>query len=169
VPDPAAIAPLVIREAQAGDAEGLWRVLEPVVRDGATYPVEPDTDRGAIFAYWFAPDKTVFVAERAGEIVGTYYLKPNSTGPGAHVVNAGYMVRPDSRGTGIGKAMTSDSFERARRLDFHAMQFNLVVATNEAAIHLYRGLGMSEVGRLPQAFRHKDLGLVDAIVMYRLL
>jgi len=49
------------------------------------------------------------------------------------------------------------------------MQFNLVVATNEAALRLYRGFGMSEIGRLPQAFRHRDLGLVDAIIMYRLL
>jgi len=111
----------------------------------------------------------VFVAARAGEIVGTYYLKPNSTGPGAHVANAGYMVRADARGSGVGKAMTGDSFARARRFGYHAMQFNLVVVTNEAALRLYRGFGMSEIGRLPQAFRHKDLGLVDAIIMYRLL
>jgi len=160
---------LAIRPATGADAEALWRVLEPVIRAGATYPVEPDAPREAVLAYWFAPDKQVFVAERNGELLGTYYLKPNSTGPGAHVVNAGYMVRPDARGQGIGAAMARDSFVRAKQAGYHAMQYNLVVATNEAALRLYRTLGMGEVGRLTQAFRHKDLGLVDAVVMYRLL
>ena len=160
---------LAIRPTREGDADGLWRVLEPVIREGATYPVDPAATREAVFAYWFAADKTVLVAERDGDLLGTYYLKANSTGPGAHVVNAGYMVRPDMRGEGVGTAMTRDSFVRAKRAGYHAMQYNLVVATNEAALRLYRTLGMGEVGRLTQAFRHKDLGLVDAIVMYRLL
>lgn len=160
---------ITIREAEGTDGAALWRILEPVVREGASYPVAPDASREAVFAYWFASDKTVFVAEAAGEIAGTYYLKPNSTGPAAHVVNAGYMVRPDRRGQGIAAAMTRDSFARARSLGYLAMQYNLVVATNAAALHLYRRLGMVEVGRLPLAFRHKELGLVDAMVMYRLL
>ncbi len=158
-----------IRAARPADEEALWAILEPVIREGATYPVEPDAERAAIFAYWFAPEKSVFVAERAGEVVGTYYLRPNSTGPAAHVANAGYMVRPDARGAGIAAAMTQDSFARARALGYLAMQYNLVVATNARALSLYRRLGMEEVGRLPRAFRHRDLGLVDAFVMYRLL
>ena len=160
---------IAFREALARDTDGLWRILEPVIREGATYPVEPDASREQIFAYWFAPDKQVFVAERAGEIVGTYYLKPNSTGPAAHVANAGYMVHPQARGAGVAREMALDSFARAKRLGYLAMQYNLVVATNDAALHLYRRLGMEEVGRLAKAFRHKDRGLVDAVVMYRLL
>ncbi len=160
---------LTIRAAQDADRAALWRILEPVVREGASYPVSPDAPREAVFAYWFAPDKSVFVAEAAGEIVGTYYLKPNSTGPAAHVANAGYMVRPDRRGQGIAAAMTRDSFARARARGYLAMQYNLVVASNQAALRLYGRLGMVEVGRLPLAFRHLKLGLVDAVIMYRLL
>lgn len=159
----------VIRPAREADAEALWAILEPVIREGATYPVEPEAGREEVFAYWFAPGKRVFVAEQAGEILGTYTLKPNSTGPAAHVANAGYMVRPDARGRGLGEAMARDSFARARELGFAAMQFNLVVATNHGALALYRRLGMAEIGRLPYAFRHRDLGPVDAVVMYRLL
>ena len=160
---------LILREAQAGDEDALWAILEPVVREGATYPVECDADRVDIFAYWFAPDKQVFTAARAGEIVGSYYLKANSTGPAAHVANAGYMVRPDARGGGVARAMALDSFTRAKALGFLAMQFNLVVATNAGALALWRSVGMEEVGRLKLAFRHRELGLVDAVVMYRLL
>ena len=160
---------LTLRAAEESHADALWRILEPVIREGATCPVDPDAGREQIFAYWFAPDKPVFVAEQAGEVVGTYYLKPNSTGPAAHVANAGFMVRPDARAQGVGAAMARDSFARAKRLGYLAMQYNLVVATNEPALHLYRKLGMEEVGRLVKAFRHRDLGLVDALVMYRLL
>lgn len=152
-----------------GDDEALWAILEPVVREGLTYPVDPDAGREGCFAYWFAPDKTVYVAERNGEVLGTYYLKPNSTGPAAHVSNAGYMVRPDARGQGVAREMAEDSFDRAKWQGYLAMQFNLVVAANEAALHLWRSVGMKEVGRLERAFRLPSGDFADAIVMYRLL
>lgn len=158
-----------IRPATPADRDAIWTILEPVIREGATYPLDPGIGREEAFAYWFAPDKQVFVAEADGEVLSTYYLKPNSTGLADHVANAGYMTHPDARGRGVASAMALDSFERAKAAGFAAMQFNLVVATNEAAVHLWQKLGMEVVGRLPKAFRHKDLGPVDALVMYRLL
>lgn len=163
-------ADLAIRPAlRAADEAALWAILEPVVRDGTTYPVDPAASREEIFAYWFAPDKHVFVAERAGRVVGTYYIKPNSTGPAAHVANAGYMVLPEARRQGVARAMALDSFARARALGFRAMQFNLVIATNLASLHLWRAVGMEEVGRLSEAFRLPSGAYTDAVVMYRLL
>jgi ribosomal protein S18 acetylase RimI-like enzyme len=49
------------------------------------------------------------------------------------------------------------------------MQFNLVASSNTGAIKLYRDLGFQIVGRLPKAFDHARLGLIDALVMYRWL
>lgn len=49
------------------------------------------------------------------------------------------------------------------------MQFNFVVSTNRPAVALWRKLGFSIVGTLPRAFRHCELGLVDAYVMHRFL
>jgi RimJ/RimL family protein N-acetyltransferase len=57
----------------------------------------------------------------------------------------------------------------AKKEGYTAMQFNCVVSTNEASIALWKKLGFSVVGTLPQAFRHVRLGLVDAYVMYKLL
>ena len=47
------------------------------------------------------------------------------------------------------------------------MQFNYVVSINASAVELYRRLGFDVVGTLPEAFRHKQLGFVDAYVMCR--
>ena len=163
------MAEIAIRPAQADDGEGLWATLEPVIRDGLTYPVDPAASRAAVFAYWFAPDKRVFVAEQEGRIVGSYYLKPTSTGPASHVANAGYIVHPQARRMGVARAMALDSFARAREAGYRAMQFNLVVSTNLAAIRLWRSVGMEVVGTLTEAFRVPDGQYVDALVMYRLL
>lgn len=162
---------LVIREAlRPQDDDALWAILEPVVREGTTYPVDPAASREEIFAYWFAPDKQVFVAEDAsGRLVGTYYIKPNSTGPAAHVANAGYMALPEARGNGVARAMALDSFVRAKSAGFRAMQFNLVIASNAAALHLWSSVGMQEVGRLKEAFQLPSGDYVDALVMYRML
>lgn len=46
------------------------------------------------------------------------------------------------------------------------MQFNLVVSTNEAAVHLWQDLGFAIVGTIPEAFDHPEFGLVDAYVMH---
>jgi ribosomal protein S18 acetylase RimI-like enzyme len=160
---------LSIRPAEDADQDAIWAIMEPVIRAGATYPLAPYIGREEAFAYWFAPDKRVFVAEEGGEVLGTYYLKPNSTGLADHVANAGYMTHVEARGRGIASAMARDSFARAKAAGFRAMQFNLVIASNEQAVRLWQKLGLQVVGRLPQAFRHKRLGLVDALVMHRIL
>ena len=79
------------------------------------------------------------------------------------------MVSAGASGKGIGRAMCEHSLKEAREAGFKAMQFNMVVSTNEAAIALWKNLGFAIVGTLPKAFRHKRLGLVDAYVMHRFL
>src|SRR5690349_10099752 len=81
-----------IRLATDADRSAIWRILEPTIRAGETYPCPRDMTEAAAFAYWFAPANTVFVAEENNEVVGTYYMKPNSTAGGAHVANCGYMT-----------------------------------------------------------------------------
>ncbi|QDT10812.1 hypothetical protein K239x_28030 [Planctomycetes bacterium K23_9] len=52
---------------------------------------------------------------------------------------------------------------------FKAMQYNLVISTNERAVNLWQHHGFEIVGTLPKAFRHTKLGYVDAYVMYKWL
>lgn len=160
---------IAIRPASTDDAIAIWQILEPVIRAGETYALPRDMSREAALAYWFAADNQVFVAESEGQIVGTYILRPNQKGGGAHVANCGYMTAAGHEGKGIARAMCLHSLDHARNQGFRAMQFNFVVSTNTRAVKLWQSCGFQIVGRLPGAFRHPQLGDVDALVMYQTL
>ncbi len=158
-----------IRAATPDDWAGIWEVFKDIVEKGETYPYPPGTTEKEAKALWIDLPQATYVALESGSVVGTYYLKPNQPGLGSHVCNAGYMVHPEGRGRGLGREICAHSLDEARRLGFKAMQFNLVVSTNERAIRLWRDMGFETVGTLPKAFDHASQGLVDALVMYRWL
>ena len=156
-----------IRPANEDGADAIWRILEPIIRAGETYALPRGMSRRDALAYWFSCDHEIFVAQDGGEIVGTYYLRPNQQGGGAHVANCAYMTAPSVSGRGVGRAMAVHSLDHAKARGFRAMQFNFVVASNERAVRLWQELGFGIAGRLPGAFAHPTLGFVDALVMYR--
>ena len=116
--------PLAIRPAEARDDDAIWRILEPTFRAGETYPIPRDVTRANALAYWRTPGHAVFIAEDAHEIGGTYYLRANTLGGGAHVANCGYIVAPEAARRGIARAMCDDFWrERASAPLPHAVQF----------------------------------------------
>ena len=162
-------AELTIREIGAGEFGLLWPVFHAVVAAGETYSYAPDISFEDARQLWTGPGARCFVAEIEGACVGGYMLRANQPGLGNHVANCGYMVAPAMRGRGIAGAMCEHSLVQARAAGFAAMQFNFVVSTNEGAVRLWRKHGFEIVGRIPNAFRHARLGLVDAYIMYRAL
>jgi L-amino acid N-acyltransferase YncA len=158
---------MTIRPANSSDANAIWTILESTIRAGETYTLPRNMERQQALDYWFSPENTVFVAQEEDEIVGTYYLRPNQKGGGAHVCNCGYMTAASASGRGVAQTMCAHSLEHAKSLGFRAMQFNFVVRTNERAVHLWHKFGFETVGRLPGAFLHPSLGYVDALVMFR--
>ena len=160
---------MIVRPALPDDTGAIWSILEPTIRAGETYPLPRDMGEQDALAYWFAPGHSVFVAVDEGRIVGTYYLRANTTGAGAHVANCGYMTAPDFFGKGVARAMCAHSLDEARRRGFRAMQFNLVISTNARAVRLWQAMGFAMVGRLPGAFQHPVHGYVDALVLFQTL
>ena len=160
---------MLIRSATRRDDDGIWQIIEPMVRAGDTYTLPREMSREDALTYWFSPGHEVFVAEMDGSIVGTYYFRANQKGGGAHVANCGYVTAQNATGRGVARAMCVHSLEVARQRGFRAMQFNFVVSTNERAVRLWTSLGFETIGRLPDAFLHPTLGYVDALVMYRAL
>lgn len=158
-----------IREATPADFNQIWPIFHQIVAAGETYAYSPQTNREEAYDLWMEKPQATYVAEADGQILGTYYIKPNQPGLGGHVCNCGYMVATTARGRGIATRMCHHSQEVALQLGFKAMQFNLVVATNEGAIRLWQKLGFTVIGRLPRAFHHTRLGYVDAMIMYKWL
>jgi len=162
--------PFSIRPTRPDDRDAVWRIMEPIIRAGETYSLPRDMGREEGLAHWFAHDRSVFVADgKYGEILGTYYLRANRPGPGAHVANAGFMVLGKAAGNGVGQALCDHALAAATVQGFSAMQFNFVVSSNTSAVRLWQRMGFHEIGRVPDAFQHPQLGLVDALVMYRKL
>jgi L-amino acid N-acyltransferase YncA len=160
---------LTIRPAADHDCDAIWKIFQATIAPGDAFVYDADTPREEAMASWFANGTRTYVAEKNGKIVGSYILRANVPGLGDHVSNAGFMVDPDRRGSGTGRAMGEHALNEARRLGYRAMQFNFVVSTNEFAVHLWQQLGFRIVGTLPGAFRHSRKGFVDAYVMFRSL
>jgi len=158
-----------VRPAQPSDDTAIWDIIGPTIRAGETYALPRDMSRADALSYWKAPGHEVFVAEQGGKVLGTYYMRANQQGGGSHVANCGYMTAPTASGQGVARAMCDHSLAHARARGFRAMQFNFVVSSNARAVALWQRFGFEIVGRLPEAFQHPRLGLVDAVVMYRLL
>ena len=158
-----------IREATTDDFERIWPIFHEVVAAGDTYAYDPDTSKTEACQLWMDFPETTFVAEDEGTVFGTYYIKKNASGPGGHVCNCGYMVSRASRGRGLATTMCEHSQKVAIGMGYKAMQFNLVVETNEGAARLWQRLGFEIVGTIPMAFEHPDHGYVGAHVMFKWL
>ena len=65
--------------------------------------------------------------------------------------------------------MAEFSLTEAKRLGYQAMQFNIVVKSNDRAIKLWQKLGFEIKGEIPGAFRHLKEGYLDAYIMWRRL
>lgn len=158
-----------IRRAVESDFDAMWPIFQAVIADGATYIFAADTSYADAFAFWFGSGSTSYVAEEDEKIVGMYKFVANYRDRGSHVANAAFMVDPKHSGKGVGGAMGVHCLYEAKKAGFRAMQFNIVVSTNESAVSLWKRLGFSIVGTLPEVFHHESLGFVDAYVMYRFL
>lgn len=159
---------MIIRPYESKDWHAVWNILEPVFREGETYPTSPDITEDKARQYWIdGPSFTYVAHEENGDIKGTYYIKPNQPTLGAHVCNCGYVVAESARGRGIASEMCEHSQREALAHGFRAMQYNLVVSTNEASLHLWKKHGFQIVGTLPRAFRCARFGYIDAFVMFK--
>ena len=160
---------MTIRPATSADADAIFRIFQAVVAGGDTYTFLPGTPRHEAVAYFLGPGIRSWVLEDEGRVIGMYKLIANHGGLGSHVANASFMVDPAAQGKGAGRMMGEHCLDEARLAGFQAMQFNFVVSSNTAAVELWKKLGFQIVGTLPKAFRHAELGDVDAFVMHRFL
>src|SRR6266478_2116665 len=107
-----------------------------MIRRGETYPLPREMSKEQALEFWFATGNETFVWEDGGAVLGTYFLRANQRGGGAHVANCGYVTAAGAEGRGIARAMCLHSQQRSKERGFRAMQFNFVVSTNSRAVKL---------------------------------
>jgi len=157
-----------IRQMMDADWPEVWAMMQPVIRAGETYPYARDMTAAGAHKMWLdIPEASYVAADELGKLLGTYYIKPNQPTLGAHVANCGYIVAENARGRGVASRMCEHSQAEALRLGYRAMQYNLVVKTNEASVYLWKKMGFTIVGTLPGAFHHPAHGYVDAFILYK--
>ena len=81
-----------IREYRESDWPDVWPLLQEAIRAGDTYTFSPQSSEGEIHKAWVEIPAQTFVASSSeGMILGTYFIKPNQPGLGAHVCHCGYV------------------------------------------------------------------------------
>jgi L-amino acid N-acyltransferase YncA len=157
----------LIRDATEADWPAIWPIVHEVVIAADTFAYDPEMTEAEGRAMWMvaSPGRTTVAVDDAG-LLGTANMYANRPGPGAHVASGSFMVAAAARGRGVGRALAEDALSWARAAGFRAMQFNAVAETNAAAVTLYRSLGFSVVGTVPEAFDHPQRGLVGLHVMH---
>jgi L-amino acid N-acyltransferase YncA len=158
---------ITIRPATESDWPAIWSMFSNVTRTGESFAYGPDTPVAVARKLWFDPPATPFIAEEGSLVLGTYYLRPNQPDRGSHVANGGYMVTEEARGKGLAVLMCQHSIETARAQGFRAIQYNYVVSTNTAAVHVWEKCGFRTLGKIPGGFRHDSHGYVDVLIMFR--
>ena len=161
---------VTIREYRSQDMEEAMNVWNEVIREGIAFP-QLEELTGQTADEFFREQSYTGIAEdgETGEVVGLYILHPNNVGRCGHICNTSYAVKSGKRGLHIGEMLVKDSLSVGARLGFRILQFNAVVASNIHALHLYKRLGFTQLGRIPQGFLMKDGHYEDIILQYIVL
>ena len=159
-----------IRKADSADYPAMVEIWNEVVDDGIAFPQLDllDSNSGAEF---FGSQTYCAVAEgcESHEILGLYILHPNNVGRCGHICNASYAVKSTARNCHIGEKLVMDCLVQGKENGFKILQFNAVVKTNSSARHLYKKLGFTELGTIPNGFLLKSGEYEDIVVYYHTL
>lgn len=155
-----------VREYKSTDAHAAVEIWNEVVRDGVAFPQENEMSDAGADDFFRSQSYTGIACDENGRVYGLYILHPNNVGRCGHISNASYAVSSFARGKGVGRAVVTDCIKKAKELGFGILQFNAVVASNTAALALYKSLGFTQLGVIPDGFRLKDGNYEDIIPHY---
>ena len=161
---------MIIREAVESDWARIYPFFSEIVAAGRTYAYPEGLSLEDARGWWMAqPPGCTVVAVDGVTILGSATMGPNRPGRGSHVATASFMVDPAHHGRGVGRALGHYVLDWARSAGYRSIQFNAVVETNQAAVHLWQTLGFQILTTVPEAFDHRDYGLVGLHVMFQRL
>lgn len=159
---------MTIREYRQEDIKDAIAIWNQVVEDGVAFPQLENLDEESGHEFFLEQSYAGIAVddENEGRIVGLYILHPNNVGRCGHICNASFAVDNQCRGKKIGEKLVKDCLKKAKELKFGILQFNAVVASNKHALALYKKLGFTQLGVIPNGFLLKDGTYEDIIPHY---
>jgi len=161
---------VIIRAAGEQDWPHIYPFWSSIVADGRTYAYPEDLSLEEAQPLWMEqPPGLTVVAVEGDTVLGSAKMGPNRPGRGSHVATGSFMVDPGHQARGVGRALGRYVVDWARAAGYRGIQFNAVVETNSAAVHLWQSLGFEILATVPEAFNHPEHGLVGLHVMFHRL
>jgi phosphinothricin acetyltransferase len=158
----------MIRAAEAGDAEAIAALWNWMIRDTlATFTTVEKTPADIVALIAGRPG-AFLVAEDPGGVCGFATFGPFRAGPGyVATCEHSILIRPETQGRGLGRALMCDLEALATAHAMHAM-IGGVSGANPAAVRFHAACGFVETGRLPEVGRKAgqwlDLGFMQKIL-----
>ena len=169
-PQPAPADVVTVREVDhlaPAQIEQLTDILVAVTADGASVGYLPPLDPADAREYWAGvvrPGNILLIAERDGRIVGTAQLEMAMKLNGSHRAEVNkVLVDPSCQRQGIGRRLLEALEDVARREG--RILLHLDTREGDGSNDLYRRVGFTEAGRIPQWAR-SAAGTLDATVFY---
>jgi len=158
-----------------GIAEQLHSLLVDCINSGASVGFLTPVVRQEVTAYWAAVEsglklreRKLFIAYDGNRIVGTVQLSLCSKPNGAHRGEVEkLMVDTDVRGKGISKKLMSSMESAAVEMGLSLLVLD--TRLGDIASSLYRAIGYTEAGQIPQFARSSSGELESTVYFFKLL
>lgn len=143
-----------IRDALDADLEGILQIYNDAVRNSTAIWNDRLVDldeRRTWLAERHAQGYPVLVAvDERQQVIGYASFAPWRPHDGfRHTVENSVYVRPDQRGSGVGRSLMLTLIECARQLGKHVM-VAAIESENRASVHMHQQLGFMHVGQMRQ-------------------
>ena len=141
---------MILRPAQAGDAEAVAALWNPVIDGTAvTFTTTRKTPEG-LAADFAARGPAFLLAEEEGRLLGFATFFAFRSGPGyARTLEHTILLAPEAQGRGVGRALMTALCAEARVQGAHSMMAG-VSGENPAGLAFHAACGFREVARLPE-------------------
>ncbi|MFW9812683.1 MAG: GNAT family N-acetyltransferase [Candidatus Thorarchaeota archaeon] len=156
-----------VRRAMKDDAPDFHEGFKSVVEEHMWFPTFTPNSHVTDWAHWIERTdhnrEILLVARIDGKYAGHLSLQPEEWQASQHVAKLGVIVKKESRGIGVGRALMLSGHEIAMKKAYTKIILS-TFANNEKAIHLYKSLGYTTVG-IRKAHFNMPKGFIDEVLM----
>ncbi|SJL83777.1 GNAT family N-acetyltransferase [Vibrio palustris] len=156
-------------------AEQLQDLLTDCIESGASVGFLTPVDEQEVSLYWSSVakqletgERKIFIACESGQVIGAVQLSLCAKPNGAHRGEVEkLMVHTDARGQGVSKQLMARMESVAGELGLSLLVLDTRIG--DVASSLYRAIGYTEAGHIPQFARSSNGELEGTVYFYKLL